>query len=81
MQFAGTGLTTGATYRSHLSLNHSLQSPDPEDPFPTEQTLVYRERVLGPGGVVGFFSFRLKFVIDGTGEVAVDWARVTDECR
>jgi hypothetical protein len=82
VHFTGIGLSSGDTYRYHARLNHSFQSPDPEDPFPTTENLAFRERIIGPGGVIGFFTFTLRFVVSGTGEVVIEPVEVVEEeCR
>ena len=79
--FTGIGLSSGDTYRYNRRLNHSFQSPDPDDPFPTTEYLSFRERIIGPGGVIGFFTFTLRFVVSGTGEVVIEVVDVDEECR
>jgi len=80
--FTGIGLSSGDTYHYNLRLNYSLQSPDPDDPFPTTERLAFRERIIGPGGVIGFFTFTLRFVVSGSGEVVIEPVEVVEEeCR
>jgi hypothetical protein len=81
VHFTGIGLSSGDTYRYHARLNHSFQSPDPDDPFPTTDILAFRERIVGPGGVIGVFTFNLRFVVSGSGEVVIEVVDVDEECR
>jgi hypothetical protein len=82
VHFTGIGLSSGDTYQYHAKLNHSFQSPDPDDPFPTTEIVSFRERIIGPGGVLGFFTFTLRFVVSGSGEVVIEPVEIVEEeCR
>ena len=82
VHFTGIGLTSGDTYRYNARLNHSFQSPDPVDPFPFTEIIAFQERIIGPGGVIGFFTFTFRFVVNGTDEVVIEPVPVVEEeCR
>jgi hypothetical protein len=81
VHYTGVGLTSGDTYRYNATVNHSFQSPDTDDPTPTTETLAVRERIIGPGGVIGFFTFTIRFVLSGSGQVVVEVVDEELECR
>jgi hypothetical protein len=61
VHFTGIGLSSGDTYRYNATVNHSLQAPDPVDPFPVTETVGVRERIIGPSGFIGFATFTIRF--------------------
>lgn len=82
VHYTGTGLSSGNTYRYNATLNHSLQSPDTDSPFPTTETLAVRERIFGPTGIIGFATFTFRFLLSGSGEVVIEPVDVVEqECR
>jgi hypothetical protein len=81
VHFTGIGLSSGDTYRYNATVNHSLQPPDTDSPFPTTETLAVRERIFGPTGLIGFATFTIRFVVSGSGEVVIEVVDVAEECR
>jgi hypothetical protein len=81
VHYTGIGLTSGDRYRYNAVLNHSLQAPDPVDPFPATETLAVRERIIGPGGFIGFATFTIRFVVSGSGEVVIERVEMDTQCR
>ena len=81
VHYTGIGLSSGDTYRYNATVNYSLQFPDPVDPFPGAEMLAVRERIIGPSGFIGFATFTLRFVVNGSGEVVVEVVDFEEECR
>lgn len=81
VHLTGTGLDTGDPYRLNDVSVHSLQSPDPQEPFPTTHRFVAHAHLVGPTGVIARITFSFNVVTNATGEVVVDDFTFEGVCR
>jgi hypothetical protein len=78
----GVGETSGATYRFNSVFHLSLQAESPVNPFPVVLRVSSRDLVFGPTrSPISFARFSTMLVVNGKGEVVIDQANFTTECR
>src|SRR5439155_610216 len=78
----GVGETSGATYSFNSIFHLSGQSESPVNPFPVVLRVSSRDLVFGPrGSPIGFARFSSMLVVNGAGEVVIDKANFTTQCR
>jgi hypothetical protein len=80
VDLTGVGEISGGTYRLRSSSHNNLQSVSPTEAFPTTFRDTFHERVFGPDGLLGFATFTVKLVLNGTGDLVFDIEEFTEKC-
>jgi hypothetical protein len=81
VDLTGVGEISGGTYRLLSSSHTNIQSVSPTEAFPTAFRDTFHDRVFGPDGLLGFATFTVKFVLNGSGDLVFEIEEFTVECR